>query len=91
MWDSRQLLPRMAWADARKTVPWWYRVGMTPIGSETYVFLGGVQDKSLQLVEAIVDSRPSTLLHNWFVTLQMNQKEDRMDRLVDCHQAVGSV
>lgn len=40
----------------------------------TYVFLVGVQDKSLKLVEAVVDSGPSTLLHNWFVTLQRDRQ-----------------
>lgn len=60
--------------------------------SKTYVFLGGVQDKSFELVEAIVDSGPSPLLHNWFVTLQMNQKV-QMDRLVNsyCRYTMGNM
>lgn len=37
--------------------------------TNTYVFLHRIQNQSLQLVEAIVDSRTPSLLHNWLIAL----------------------
>jgi hypothetical protein len=38
----------------------------------TYVLLHGVQDEGLQLVQTVVDSRSSPLLHDWLIALHNN-------------------
>lgn len=40
----------------------------------TYVFLHRIQNQSLELVEAIVDSCTPPLLHNWLIALNKRRK-----------------
>jgi hypothetical protein len=41
----------------------------------TYIFFHSIQDERLQFVEAVIDTRATTLFHNRFVTLKQERRQ----------------